>query len=286
MDKNNFSKKTVAELLGKTTEQISAVINKEEYSFLEIMDLAFSFEDKGSYAFLNWVSNRMSEYMNNGFVIEEETWKKLRSSELSDLESVLKIIQKNIATPVFEGKESELIALIDDYAQTWNIFHEYDEGGIQVQVSTRKAPYEFWYQEAKRIVSEFISEMEKRGISNDLFAREVDNKLEIIVESLNQTFDGVELYKGVEDRAAHLLYLIVKDHPFVDGNKRVGSMLFLYFLEKNRYAWKVSNERKINDNALVALTLLIAESKPESKGTMINLVKRLLQNDRIDSELL
>lgn len=281
MDKDLFDIQTVAKLLGKDESQIFELTNKNSFDFLEIMDMAYYFEDAGSEAFLKWMSNRMTTYIKKGFVIEEKTYQILKDKEISDLGSILNLIEAGLASTNFDNKQKELFALIEDYASSWDIFHEFDEGGIRVNSSYENSNFILTYSQALNLVEEFRIAMMKKGIASDLFAREVDSRMEIIVESLNQTFDGTELYRGVEQKAANLLYLIIKDHPFVDGNKRVGSMLFLYYLEKNNYAWKVSRERKINDNALVALTLLIAESKSENKDTMINLIVRLLQNDKI-----
>ncbi len=100
--------------------------------------------------------------------------------------------------------------------------------------------------------------------------------LERILHAINQTFGGKELYPGIEEKAAHLLYFTIKDHPFVDGNKRIGSFLFILFLYKNNYLLKSTGEAKINDNTLVAIALLIAESKPKEKEIMIALITNLL----------
>ena len=100
--------------------------------------------------------------------------------------------------------------------------------------------------------------------------------MEGIIKGLYQTFAKKELYKSVEGKAAHLLYFIIKDHPFVDGNKRVASFLFVYFLDKNNYLYRKNGEKKINDNALTALALLVAESNPKEKDQMVDLIKQLL----------
>jgi len=97
------------------------------------------------------------------------------------------------------------------------------------------------------------------------------------VKSLYQTFDGKELYKTIEDKASHLLYLTIKDHPFIDGNKRIGSFLFVYFLDKNDYLYRKGGEKKINDNALTALALLTAQSDSREKEQMIALIMQLLK---------
>ena len=126
-----------------------------------------------------------------------------------------------------------------------------------------------------------IFELKKNLISKkeagDIFGNEVSHKFESIAKNLYQTFGGKELYKSIEDKAAHLLYLTIKDHPFTDGNKRIGSFLFVYFLDKNNYLYRDGGEKKINDNALTALALLIAESNPKEKEQMIALIAQLIK---------
>ena len=117
--------------------------------------------------------------------------------------------------------------------------------------------------------------MDKKQASG-MFGQEVGGKLEAVLGSIHQTFGGKELYPSVEEKAAHLLYFAIKDHPFVDGNKRIGCLLFLLFLIENNYLINKKGERKVNDTALVALALLIAESKPAQKDIMVKLIVNLI----------
>ena len=112
--------------------------------------------------------------------------------------------------------------------------------------------------------------------ASDLFGQEYGDKFKAILGNIYQTFGRKELYASIEEKAAHLLYFIIKDHPFTDGNKRVGSFLFIYFLDKNNYLHKESGEKKINDNALTAIALLIAISDPKEKDKMIKIITNLL----------
>ncbi len=117
-----------------------------------------------------------------------------------------------------------------------------------------------------------------RKEATDLFGNEKDGSFEGILQSVVQTFDGQYLYGSIEEQAAHLLYFVIKSHPFTDGNKRIGAFLFVWFLERNRHRFKQDGEVKINDNALVALALLVAQSDPKEKDLMVKLIAQLINN--------
>jgi len=130
--------------------------------------------------------------------------------------------------------------------------------------------------DCERIMVNLKQELIAKKEAGELFGKENSGRFEGIIKGLYQTFGGKEVYKSIEEKAAHLLYLIIKDHPFLDGNKRIASILFVYFLERNNYSHKKNWERKINDNALTALALLIAISDPKEKETMINIITNLI----------
>ena len=134
------------------------------------------------------------------------------------------------------------------------------------------------YEDCQRIVKEIKKELVVKKEAGSLFGNETSRGFEGIVKNLYQTFGGKELYKTIEEKAAHLLYFTIKDHPFTDGNKRIGSFLFVYFLDKNDYLYRENGERKINDNALTALSLLIAESNPKEKDILIKIITNLISD--------
>jgi len=282
MEHNLFDLKTVASFLGISEGKLFAKTESKYFSFLELLDLAYEFDsNRTSDDFKHWVAERMTKYLKTGLVVNEQRFEQIRKVEGKKFEGVLELMKRYIDIPSFDGMEKDLITLIEDYSETWDVFHHYDDNTLSHNKVLSDAKYKLTYSKSQKLIEQFTKEMSTRGISSDVFAKEVGNKLEGLVEGLNQTFEQSELYTGVEIKAANLLYLLIKDHPFVDGNKRIAAMLFLYFLEKNGYAWKASNERKLNDNALVALTLLVAASDPTEKETMITLIVRLLQNDKV-----
>ncbi|MFZ2975921.1 MAG: Fic family protein, partial [Candidatus Moraniibacteriota bacterium] len=129
---------------------------------------------------------------------------------------------------------------------------------------------------AQKVIENIRDQLSKSGKSLGMLGIDTNNKLESIIRNLNQTFGGTDLYPNLEGKAANLLYLTIKDHPFLDGNKRIGSMLFIIFLDQNNYLYRESGERKINDNALVALALLVAVSPSSEKELIIDLIKSLV----------
>lgn len=140
----------------------------------------------------------------------------------------------------------------------------------------RRSKFILQYEDCIKIITKLKKELIVKKEATDLFGQERDGSFEGIIKGLYQTFFKKELYSTIENKAAHLLYFIIKDHPFSDGNKRTAVFLFVYFLDKTNYLFKKSGERKINDNALIALALLIATSDPQDKDVMIKIIKNLL----------
>jgi prophage maintenance system killer protein len=173
--------------------------------------------------------------------------------------------------------KGEILDLLSSYAKTLTLLEEYDKGKLKT-AKGRKAKFVLQYEECQRIAKEIKKELIAKKEAGSLFGNETSRGFERIVKNLYQTFGGKELYKTIEEKAAHLLYFTIKDHPFTDGNKRIGSFLFVYFLDKNLYLYRGTGERKINDNALTALALLIAESDPKEKAILINIITNLISN--------
>lgn len=253
----------------------------DHYNLDMIISVGYRVNSKKATKFRQWATRTLKQYLVNGYVINEKKILGEHGPDINHLLGVIELIRTKIDLPVFEGKEKELLALIEDYAVSWNLFHKFDEGNLDTHEFEHKVKYHIEYEEIKKTIQSFQNHLSDIGEANDLFGHEVENKLKSIVGTINQSFSENQIYPSVEEKAANLLYLIIKDHPFVDGNKRIGSMLFVYFLQKNDFIWKVNKEKKINDNALVALALLVASSDPKDKDTMIKLIIKLVQNDYV-----
>jgi len=172
-------------------------------------------------------------------------------------------------------EEKKIGSLLKEYGKTLSLLEGYDKSSIE-DFQGKKTDFILEYSEVKTIITIVKDNLIEKKEASEIFGNEKADELDGIIGNLYQTFGGVELYESIEDKATHLLYLIIKDHPFTDGNKRIASFLFIYFLDRCEYLYKKSGEKKINDNALTTLTLLIASSNPNEKDILIKLVKHLL----------
>lgn len=164
--------------------------------------------------------------------------------------------------------------VISRFTKTWTLLLQYDEDSLVRPKQLHPTKIALDYKKTKRAIAILKAELLKRGEAGDLFGQERDHQLEGILGNINQTFDGKDLYPSAEEKAACLLYFVIKDHPFSDGNKRIGSLLFLLFLDENGLLKKSS----LNENGLITMTLLIAESDPRQKDLLTRLVLNLLSN--------
>ncbi|MEK7478902.1 MAG: Fic family protein [Patescibacteria group bacterium] len=182
----------------------------------------------------------------------------------------------------------EVLNLLKSYNKALTILRKYDDGELKAPKG-KKTKFVLKYEDCRNVVLElrkslFISAKGgsasggKNNLAQSLFGQERGGMFEGIIKNIYQTFDKKHLYTSIEERAAHLFYFLVKDHPFSDGNKRIGAFMFVYFLDKSEYLSGKNGEKKIDNNSLVALTLLIAESNPIEKETMIKIIMNLINN--------
>lgn len=161
---------------------------------------------------------------------------------------------------------NNITQLAKNYQKALDTLARYDVNGLEFIASKQQGTYKLDYESAKELISEVKAELEY----NDIFGQEKDHSLPGIIGNLYQTFEGQDLYKSIEEKAINLLYLIIKDHPFVDGNKRIASVLFLYFLEKNEI------KHNFNPSGIIPLAIMIAMSPPDHKDRIIKLVSNLI----------
>ena len=254
------------------------VVRSVEYYNLDaILSVGYRVNSKQATAFRKWATKTLRDYIIKGYAINSKRLQEARQTGVKELTKTLQFIQSAIRRRKLDQTEVDsLLSVIGDYANAWLLLQKYDKDKLILQRGKGKERVRFEYVYAHPAIHALKRNLVLKGEATELFASERDQSFQGILGNIYQTFGGKELYESLEEKAAHLLYFIIKDHPFSDGNKRVGSFLFSLFLERNGILFRKSGERKINDNALVALALLMAESNPDEKDALIKLVTNLL----------
>jgi death-on-curing family protein len=245
------------------------------YNLDAIISIGYRVSSKRATQFRIWATNTLRNYLLNGYVVNDKKLLEYKD-KLVLLKETINFIEKKADNFVLQDKSRELLSLLGEFAKSLKLLDEYDQGNIKI-AKTTKAKFKLDYEKCKNTIIAIKAELKRDGQAGDLFGQEYDHKFQAIINSIDQTFDGKELYNSVEEKAANLLYLTIKDHPFADGNKRIASILFVYFLKENDYLYTSDLQRKINNNTLVSLALLVATSDPKEKETMIKIIVNLLQ---------
>jgi prophage maintenance system killer protein len=246
----------------------------EFYNLDMIISLGYRVNSKRATSFRVWATKVLKEYLVNGYAINK---KRLEQKGLKELNETIFLLQNTISQSELELHEAKgLLDVILNYSRTWSLLQGYDEDSLHVNIEPKEAKFVLDFDEAKEAIAQLKSELMRKGEATELFGREKAGEFGGMVRNIYQTFGGVDLLPSVEEKAANLLYYIIKGHPFNDGNKRIGAFMFILFLAKNSMLYKNSGELKINDNALVALSLMTAKSDPQQKETVINLIVNIL----------
>ncbi|KKT21143.1 MAG: Fic/DOC family protein [Parcubacteria group bacterium GW2011_GWB1_43_8] len=272
------------ELDKKATVAIFATVQKEGgriikrdvefYNLDTILSIGYRVNSKQATQFRIWATKTLKDHLLKGYTINEKRLLEARE-KFQELQTTISFLQEKSKKELLSGQAGEILNLLSDYAKTLTILEQYDKGQLK-ESKGGKTKFVLEYGNCLKIIAELKKELIVKKEAGDLFGQERGGSFEGIIKGLYQSFGGKELYPSIEDKASHLLYFIIKDHPFSDGNKRSAAFLFVYFLDKTNFLFKKSGERKINDNALVALALLVAESDPKEKDVMVKIVKNLL----------
>jgi len=244
------------------------------YNLDVIISVGYRVNSKHATQFRIWATKILKEHLIKGYTINEKKLLQTKQT-LKEIQEVISFLQEKSKNKILTGQEKEILSLLTNYSKTLTLFEKYDKGKLSLVAKT-KGKFILRYEEVKNIISEIKRELIAKNEASNLFGQEINNKLRGILGSIYQTFEKKELYPSLEEKAAHLLYFIIKDHPFVDGNKRIASFLFIYFLDKNSFLYRKTGEKKINDNALTALSLLIAVSNPKDKDTLVKIITNLI----------
>ena len=241
--------------------------NVEYYNLDMILSIGYRVKSKNGIIFRQWANKVLKDYMLKGYAVNQK--------RLEYLEKTIKLIDiANRMDEKLEGNDAkEILKVIGNYSKALNILDDYDHRKLK-KVKGKTDERKIKYEDCINIINKL-----KFNEVSDLFAIERNKGLESIIGNIYQTFDGQDVYKSIEEKGANFLYLVVKNHVFADGNKRIAATLFIYFLNFYGILYK-GGEQVIDNNTLVALTLLIAESNPKEKEIIIDLVMNFLSNDK------
>jgi len=245
------------------------------YNLDAIISVGYRVNSKRGVLFRKWATQLLKDYLIKGYTINQQRLQK-QAKQLNELKETIKILGTTLKYKELTNDESTgLLKIISDYSYALDILDQYDYQTLKIENTSGKEVYQLTYEEAKKQIN-----LVKKAYGNsELFGNEKDDSFKSSLATIYQTFGGVDLYPSAEEKAANLLYFIVKNHSFTDGNKRIAAFLFLYFLEKNGLLFTETGNKRIADNALVALTLMIAVSKPEEKETMIKVIVNLINRN-------
>jgi prophage maintenance system killer protein len=245
------------------------------YNLDIILSVGYRVNSERGRQFRLWANKILSDYLIKGFSINEKKLKE-QNEQLNELKQSVKILGDVLNYKALTNDESiGLLKIISDYAYALDILDQYDYQKLEIKDTSGKEKYQLTYEEA---MSQILIVKKAHG-NSDLFGHEKDDSLKSSIATIYQTFGGVDLYQSIEEKAANLLYFITKNHSFSDGNKRIAAFLFLYFLERNGILFDNNGNKRIADNTLVALTLMIAVSKPDEKDTMTKVIVNLINKN-------
>ena len=243
----------------------------KHYNLDAIISVGYRVNSTRATRFRQWATRVLREHLTQGYSLNEH---RLAQQGLEELTQAVELLGKTLTRQeLVTDLGREVVGLILSYAKTWRLLQDYDEDRLTVPAGARPARGVLAYAEARRALDALCEELRSRDKASELFARDRGDGLAAILGNIEQTMFGEPLYKTREERAAHLLYFIVKNHPFTDGNKRSGAFLFLLYLRQEGM-WL-----PLDENGLTALTLLIAESDPKAKDLMVRLVMNLLAGE-------
>ena len=275
LDKNRTWKKSF-QVRKEGKREVTREVNL--YNLDAIISVGYRVKSKKATDFRIWATSILRSYLTTGVAINERRLKSLDSKKLREVEGMMGVVRRLITSQSLDaGEANGVLEVISRYSTSFETLKEYDDGFIDLSSLNTKSS-----KKEKRLTpelcEEFIAGLKDSIQGGDLFGRPRNASFRGSLESIYQSYDGKDLYPSVSEKAAHLLYFVIKDHPFYDGNKRIGSLLFIMFLTINDQHLAKNGETKISDRALTALALLIAESSPSEKDLITSLIRKLLED--------
>ncbi len=244
--------------------------NVEYFNLDMVLSVGYRVNSKQATQFRIWATRVLRQHLMSGFTLNE---RRLEAAKLQELRTAVGLIRQAMKAKSLSGDEAQgLLKVITEYTETWTLLDQYDRQTLDVPISSGRARYVLTYEETLRLVAALKKNLVRQRQASDLFGTEQGDGLKRILGAIQQTFNTRELYPSVEEKAAHLLYFLTKDHPFIDGNKRIAAFLFIVYLTRTERVTAFDGERKFTDSSLVALVLLIAESRAEQKDLLVKLI--------------
>ncbi len=243
------------------------------YNLDMIISVGYRVNSKRGTQFRIWANKILKDYLIKGYAINQ----KIKLEHYEELKDIVRILGNTLKNQeqLTSDQSKGLLAVVSDYVYALDILDKYDYQQLTIEKTTHGDHFHATYESAM----EAIRNLKGKFGDSELFAHEKDQSFKSSISTIYQTFDNIELYPSIEEKAAMLLYLVTKNHSFSDGNKRIAAMLFLWFMENNGILYRPNGEKRIADNTLVALTLMIAESQTEEKDIMVKVVVNLINQN-------
>ena len=261
---------SILEHVGNTGKQ---TYRTKYYNLDVIISVGYRVNSKNATRFRQWANKVLKQYLIKGYAVNE----RMRKEQIGELRQLVGMLGRTIQNqPLLSNDETDaLFKVVTDYTYALDTLDNYDYGRLAINKTTKDEPFHATYDNAM----EAIKGLREKFGGSALFGHEKDNSFKSSIGQIYQTFDGEELYPSVEEKAAMLLYLVTKNHSFSDGNKRIAATLFLWFLNGNHILYHPDGSKRIADSTLVALTLMIAESRTEEKDVMVKVVVNLINKN-------
>lgn len=256
------------------TEGHRSILREIPYYNLDmIISVGYRVNSKNATSFRRWATSVLKQYLIKGYAINQQ----IKLDRYNELKDVVRLMSRTVGLQekVTSEEYGGLFNVISDYVYALDTLDHYDYQSLSIQKTTKEEPFRATYENAM----EAINALKEKFGGSQWFANEKDDSFKSSIGQIYQTFGGEDLYPSVEEKAAMLLYLVVKNHSFSDGNKRIAAMLFLWFLNNNHVLYAGDGHKRIADNTLVALTLMIAESRTEEKDVMVKVVVNLINKE-------
>lgn len=249
----------------------------EHYNLDVIISVGYRVNSKKGTQFRIWASNVLKQYLLQGYALNQQKLE-AQQEKLAELKQAIALSARLIHNKNLSTEESQgILAILEKYSHALTVLDDYDHQRLQVVGTRTPGIPKITYAEAMGQIRLWRSRENLGG----LFGNEKDDSFKSSLEAIYQTFDGKELYPSIEEKAANLLYFIVKNHSFTDGNKRIAAAIFVWFLQRHDFLYNAEGEKRIADNALVAFTLMIAESKPDEREMMVKVIINLINGKNV-----